>query len=63
MNDDDCTKKLFRHAILATCSPETTGQLRLLLTDLSEKTFEDYQDFPPDRTVPSEWFISTATAD
>jgi len=46
MNDDDRTKEaLFRHAILGDLLSRKLrwGQLRLLLTDLSEKTFEDYR--------------------
>lgn len=49
MNDDDRTKEaLFRHAILGDLLSRKLrwGQLRLLLTDLSEKTFEDYRGRP-----------------
>jgi hypothetical protein len=49
MNDDDRTKEaLFRHAILGDLLSRKPrwGQLRLLLTDLSEKTFEDYRGRP-----------------
>jgi putative transposase len=46
MNDDDRTKEaLFRHAILGEVLSRSLrkGELRPLLTELSGKTFEDYQ--------------------
>ena len=49
MNDDARTKEaLFRHAILGevlSCSLRK-GQLRPMLTELAEKTFEDYRGRP-----------------
>jgi len=49
MNDDERTKEaLFRHAILGDLLSRKLrwGQLRPLLTELSEKTFEDYRGCP-----------------
>ncbi len=46
MNDDDRTKEaLFRHAVLGDILSRKLrwGELRPLLTELSEKTFEDYR--------------------
>jgi putative transposase len=46
MNDDDHTKEaLFRHAVLGDVLSRKLhwGELRPLLTELSEKTFEDYR--------------------
>lgn len=49
MNDDDRTKEaLFRHAILGEVLSRSLrkGQLRSMLTELAEKTFEDYRGRP-----------------
>jgi putative transposase len=46
MNDDDRTHEaLFRHAVLGEVLSRNLrrGELRPLLADLSEKTFEDYR--------------------
>ena len=61
MNEDDRTKEaLFRHAILGDLLSRKLrrGDLRLLLTDLSEKTFEDYRGRPRQMAFATleEWF-------
>jgi putative transposase len=61
MNDDDRTKEaLFRHAILGDLLSRKLrwGELRPLLTDLSEKTFEDYRGRPRRMAYGTleEWF-------
>ena len=61
MNDDDRTKEaLFRHAILGDVLSRKLrwGELRPLLTELSEKTFEDYRGRPRQMAYSTleEWF-------
>jgi transposase InsO family protein len=61
MNEDDRTKEaLFRHAILGDLLSRNLrrGELHLLLTDLSEKTFEDHRGRPRHMafTTLEEWF-------
>lgn len=61
MNEDDRTKEaLFRHAILGDMLSRKLrrGELHLLLTDLSEKTFEDYRGRPRHMAFATleEWF-------
>ncbi len=61
MNEDDRTKEaLFRHAILGDLLSRNLrrGELHLLLTDLSEKTFEDHRGRPRHMAFATleEWF-------
>lgn len=61
MNEDDRTKEaLFRHAILGDLLSRKLrrGELRLLLTDLSGKTFEDHRRRPRQMAFATleEWF-------
>ena len=61
MKDDDRTKEaLFRHAVLGDVLSRKLrrGELRRLLTELSEKTFEDYQSRPRRMAYSTleEWF-------
>ena len=61
MNDDDRTKEaLFRHAVLGDVLSRKLkwGELRPLLTELSEKTFEDYRGRPRRMAYGTleEWF-------
>jgi hypothetical protein len=61
MNDDDRTKEaLFRHAVLGDVLSRKLrwGELGSLLTELSEKTFEDYRGRPRRMAVGTleEWF-------
>jgi len=61
MNDDDRTKEaLFRHAVLGDLLSRKLrwGELRPLLTELSEKTFEDHRGRPRRMAVSTleEWY-------
>lgn len=61
MNEDDRTQEaLFRHAILGDLLSRNLrrGELHLLLTDLSEKTFEDHRGRPRHMSFATleEWF-------